>query len=91
MDGMKVWWPFAGLLIAAAGCGRSADQSTDVGYDDGYAAGYNTTCEIRTTMIEGAWDDEAYAAAYRSGYADGEAACRAERAGEDDDESEDQT
>ena len=25
----------------------------DAGYDDGWAAGYNTTCKIRATMIEG--------------------------------------
>lgn len=84
MDQTKRWWPVVGLLFAATACGRSADQSTDVGYDDGYAAGYNTTCEIRTTMIEGAWDDEAYSAAYHSGYADGAAACTTERVGDED-------
>lgn len=88
MNRMNMGWPVTGLLLIATACGRSADQSTDVGYDDGYAAGYNTTCEIRTTMIEGTWDDEAYTAAYHSGYAEGEAACKAERAGQDDDEDE---
>ena len=25
-----------------------------------YATGYNTTCKIRATLIEGDWDDEHY-------------------------------
>jgi len=47
------------------------------GYDDGYAAGYNTTCEIRATLIEGDWDSEANSRGYNTGYADGSAACLA--------------
>jgi hypothetical protein len=63
-----------GLIISA--CGPSADERYDVGYDDGYAAGYNTTCEIRATLIEGDWEDKNYSAGYRAGYADGSVACR---------------
>ena len=49
---------------------------TDVGYSDGYAVGYNTTCEIRATLVEGNWDNQDYMEAYSDGYADGAADCR---------------
>ena len=49
---------------------------TDVGYSDGYAVGYNTTCEIRATLVEGNWDNQEYMEAYNDGYADGAADCR---------------
>ena len=48
----------------------------DAGYDDGWAAGYNTTCKIRATMIEGDWDSESYSNGYSDGYTDGSYECR---------------
>lgn len=51
----------------------------DAGYDDGWAAGYNTTCKIRATMIEGDWDSESYSRGYSDGYADGSYECRNQR------------
>ena len=45
------------LALIAVGCGESAEARYDTGWNDGYAAGYNTTCEIRATMIEGDWDE----------------------------------
>ena len=63
-------------LSALSGCGESADSRYDYGYSDGYAAGYNTTCEIRGTLVKGDWDDEAYANGYRDGYAEGALDCR---------------
>ena len=41
-----------------------------------YAVGYNTTCEIRATLVEGNWDNQDYMEAYNDGYADGAADCR---------------
>ena len=48
----------------------------DLGWDDGHASGYNTTCEIRSTIIEGAWDNIAYSIGYSEGYAAGAKECR---------------
>ncbi len=42
----------------------------DVGYSDGYAVGYNTTCQIRATLVYGDFDNADYA----RGYADGQTA-----------------
>jgi len=36
------------IVVLLAGC-EPADQAIDRGYDDGYAAGYNTTCERAMT------------------------------------------
>jgi hypothetical protein len=47
-----------------------------VGYSDGYATGYNTTCKIRATLIEGDWDNESYSKGYRQGYQAGSLACK---------------
>lgn len=65
--------------LALTGCGESADSARDRGYDDGYAAGYNTTCQIRSTLIAGDWDNRHYSEGYNAGYADGSAACLTSR------------
>lgn len=70
---------FAVLAAALSGCWESAEARFDSGYGDGYAAGYNTTCEIRSTMVEGAWDDEDYSRGYSVGYSAGSAACLSSR------------
>lgn len=64
-------------LLAA--CGDGGRDWCDSGYSDGYAAGYNTTCKIRTTLIEGAWDKGDYKACYNEGYAAGAQACRSSK------------
>jgi len=58
-----------------SGC-FSSDDDYDYGYGDGYAAGYNTTCNIRASLIKGDWDNEDYSRGYRLGYADGSYDCR---------------
>jgi hypothetical protein len=63
------------LLASCGDSSRTTDWS-DVGYGDGYAVGYNTTCKLRGTMVEGKWDNEEYMEAYNYGYADGAADCR---------------
>ena len=62
------------LAVILAGCGESRDMY-ELGYGDGFASGYNTTCKIRGTLIEGAWDDKEYSEGYRAGYADGATDC----------------
>ena len=78
---MKIKYYFFVLLVPVmlASCGDSADSRFDAGYSDGYASGYNTECKIRSTMIEGDWDDKNYTRGYNSGRVDGAADCRAER------------
>ncbi len=66
------------VLITVTSCDQFKDKS-DVGYSDGYAVGYNTTCQIRVTLIEGDWDNQSYAKGYNRGYIDGANACRASR------------
>lgn len=67
------------LTAALCACGESADSRRDRGYSDGYAEGYNTTCEIRATLIAGEWDDEHYSSGYASGRLDGAAACHRDK------------
>jgi hypothetical protein len=66
------------LLLSLAGC-DDPEERYDVGYDDGYAVGYNTACEIRATLIEGDFDNSDYASGYAAGQTDGIAACNADR------------
>jgi hypothetical protein len=66
---------YAAMSFFLYGCGPSAEERADVGFDDGYAAGYNTTCKIRATLIEGDWDNEHYSEAYQRGYAYGVEKC----------------
>jgi len=57
----------------------SPEERYDVGYDDGYASGYNTACEIRTTLIEGDWGNEHYSRGYSEGQTAGINACNQEK------------
>jgi len=66
------------FVLSACG-GESPDARYDSGYSDGYAVGFNTTCEIRATLIEGDWDDEHYSSGYRDGYATGALDCQRSR------------
>lgn len=61
--------------IYIASCGESRDMYA-LGYDDGHATGYNTTCKIRATLVEGTWDNQDYKRGYDQGYAAGAAECR---------------
>jgi len=78
---MKIKYYFFVPLVTAmlTSCSDSADSRFDAGYSDGYASGYNTECKIRSTMIEGDWDDKNYTSGYNAGRVDGAADCRAER------------
>lgn len=58
-------------LIILSACGKSPSARYDAGYSDGYAEGYNTTLQIRATMVEGAWDDKNYKRGYDEGRAEG--------------------
>jgi len=61
----------AGLTVSCA----DPDERYDAGYSDGYAVGYNTTCQIRATMIEGDWGNADYSRGYADGNDAGSAAC----------------
>lgn len=67
------------MLLFSACEGESADERLDAGYSDGYAVGYNTECKIRTTLIEGDFDNADYSRGYYAGLADGAAACRRDK------------
>lgn len=58
------------------GCLPDPEERYDVGYDDGYASGYNTTCKIRATLVEGDWDNKDYSRGYEEGYAAGSYDCQ---------------
>lgn len=75
---LKLLTAFAVILLAA-GCGESSESARDRGYSDGYAAGYNTTCQIRSTLIAGDWDNKAYSEGYQQGYSAGALACQQSR------------
>jgi len=50
-----------------------------MGYSDGYAVGYNTTCEIRRTLVERDFGNEDYARGYADGQSDGSIACNTDK------------
>ena len=64
------------LPLLLMGCFGSSDEDRSRGYSDGYAAGYNTTCNIRATLISGEWSNSDYTSGYNQGYAAGAYACR---------------
>ena len=73
-------------VLLLTGCNdteeRRTEERRDVGASDGYAVGYNTTCKIRATLVDGDFKNKDYAQAYEEGYEEGAAACRAADKGE---------
>lgn len=69
-------------LPSLAGCNAEADW--DRGHKDGYAAGLNTTCQYRSTLVHGEWDNRNYKDGYDVGYRSGEAECYRRRQQEDE-------
>lgn len=61
------------ILLSIVAC--KEEDKFDAGYDDGFATGYNTACEIRATMIEGDWDSPTYSRGYTQGNAAGVIEC----------------
>lgn len=60
----------AGVLLL--GCDSKDWEAA--GYQDGYAATINTTCQFRASLIHGKWDNEKYARGYARGSGAGAAA-----------------
>ena len=67
------------LTFILSSCGESNVAAYDRGYDDGYAVGYNTTCQIRATLIAGDWDNANYSRGYADGNTAGTIACNASK------------
>ena len=65
------------VTLVLAACG--AEDKFDTGYSDGYASGYNTTCEIRSTLIEGDFGNPSYKQGYDAGYKKGTQDCRGQK------------
>ena len=60
--------PITLLFCLLTSCGSDrpdADGMYDSGFSDGYATGYNTTCQIRATLIND-YDDENYRRGYNA-------------------------
>jgi len=79
---MKYFFSIATLFLFLASCDaietftESDDSAYDRGYHDGFAVGYNTTCKIRATLIDGDWSNDAYSDGYDYGYSDGAKECQ---------------
>lgn len=66
------------LAVTVASC-ADPEERYDVGYDDGYAVGYNSTCQIRATLIEGDFENKDYSRGYADGQSAGVYDCRNRR------------
>jgi hypothetical protein len=53
------------LGLGLAGCDHKDWEAA--GYQDGYASTINTTCQFRSSLIHGKWDNEKYARGYARG------------------------
>jgi hypothetical protein len=47
----------------------------EYGRADGYATGFNTTCQLRITIVKGDCDDKHYTKGYNDGYRAGAVGC----------------
>lgn len=80
-----LWWLIRAIFWLIVGLGvliyfinlPTSDESYSAGHGDGYAAGYNTTCKIRSTLISADWDNKYYSGGYREGYDAGAVDCHA--------------
>lgn len=60
------------LGLGLAGCDNKDWEAA--GYQDGYASTINTTCQFRSSLIHGKWDNEKYARRYARGSSAGSTA-----------------
>ena len=51
-------------------------KTCNQGYSDGYTVGYNTTCQVRGTSLDGDWDSTPSRKGSRNGLRAGVRACR---------------
>ena len=78
-DSGGFWWLIIiGFALYFFVFREDSEERYGAGYNDGYATGWNTTCQIRATLIDGDWDNEDYSRGYREGYAAGSIDCRKE-------------
>ena len=61
-------------MLFIQGCSLDSNDY-DSGYSDGYAVGYNTQCNLRSTMVKGDWDNLEYSKGYKEGYSSGSFDC----------------
>lgn len=71
---MKVLALIAVVLVIA--WYNSEPDKSLVGYDDGWASGYNSECNIRETFIHADWGNSTYKSGFEKGQSDGMVACR---------------
>ena len=63
------------IIVSLTAC--DSDKNYDLGYNDGYAVGYNTVCKVkRGNLIKGDWESKNYSLGYEDGYDDGASDCR---------------
>ena len=70
----KLFYFFFMSQIILFGCTHD-ERTFESGYDDGYAEGFNTQCEVEKIAIYGHWDSAEYAMGYKVGRKDGVRAC----------------
>jgi hypothetical protein len=63
---MRVYLNSSVVLLASIGGCESKDWEA-AGYQDGYAATINTTCNFRTPILRGKFDNADYAKGYSRG------------------------
>ena len=75
---------FGGAIVSITKYSAEIKQEENyaAGYDDGYAVGYDTTCELRSTSIDGDWESPDYRSGYEAGYSDGAQECLVSQRGD---------
>ncbi len=72
MKNLAVFFLLSQIMVL--GCTHD-EKTFETGYDDGYAEGFNTQCEIGKISIFGHWDSDEYSKGYKVGRKDGVRAC----------------
>lgn len=67
------------LVLNWFGVFGDSEKARLAGFNDGFAEGYNTTCRIRTTLIEGDWANEHYSKGYHAGRIEGANDCHTDK------------
>jgi len=70
----KLILPLLLIPLLLISCGNE-EKTYESGYNDGFAEGYNTQCQIRATIVYGHWDSAEYSKGYNAGRNDGAQSC----------------
>jgi hypothetical protein len=77
--GMRTVMVAAAAVVGVAAGHFPEKDRTAAGYNDGFAVGFKTACNLEPVAVEGEWHNSLYSKGYAAGVTDGTLVCLADQ------------